>query len=57
MNTSNNRNLIFYIMFFAASVISYLREETVALISSLGMALIFFLVYMNFRTMQRKLDI
>jgi hypothetical protein len=57
MYATNNQNLLFSIIFFATSVISFMRGETVAMISSIGMSLIFFLIYITFKIIQRKLDV
>ena len=54
MDTSNNHNLLFSIIFFAASVVSYLRGETIALISSVAMALILLLTYITFKKIIRN---
>jgi hypothetical protein len=54
MDTSNKQNLFFSVTFFAASVISYLRGETIALISSTAMSLTLLLVYFIFRKISRN---
>jgi hypothetical protein len=57
MDISNKQNLLFGIIFFATSVIAFIRGETIALISSIGMTLIFLLIYITFKIIQRKLDV
>lgn len=56
MGSSNNQNLVFGIIFLGASVFSFMRGETIALISSVGMSLIFFMIYITFRIMRRKFN-
>jgi heme exporter protein D len=41
-------------VFFATSAISYLRGETIAVVSSIVMSLLFILLYITFKIMSRK---
>jgi len=56
MGKLNNQNLLFSIIFFVTSMISIIRGETIALISSSGMSLLFLMIYITFKTMQRKFN-
>ena len=54
MNISNGQNLLYSLIFFATSAISYLRGETFAVVSSIVMSLLFILLYITFKIMNRK---
>lgn len=54
MNISNGQNLLYSLIFFATSAISYLRGETIAVVSSIVMSLLFILLYITFKIMSRK---
>jgi hypothetical protein len=57
MGTYNNQNLYFGIIFFITSVISFMRGETIALVSSISMSLIFFLIYITLKILKRSLNL
>ena len=56
MNTYNNQNLLFSLIYLATSAISYLQKETISLISSLSMALLFLMIYIIFIIAGRRIN-